>query len=152
MSLLGVGAVLLLASSSLAWWTSSSESTSRADTSRALGGESSPLNDAYVSTYEIVQEFPHDPTAFTQGLVFDEAGTLYESDGLYQQSAVRKVNVLNGQSTQRTLNPPRVFAEGIQVVGDKLVQGACLAAHTSGCQRLHYARPKGTFVSPVRVR
>ena len=40
---------------------------------------SSPINGAYVSTYEVLNTFPHD--SFTQGLTFDEHGTLYESTG-----------------------------------------------------------------------
>lgn len=89
---------------------------------RALGGEGSPLTDTYVSTYEIVQEFPHDGNAFTQGLVFDDDGHLYESDGLFGKSVVRKVDVLTGTSTHKTANEHHHFAEGIEVIGDKLVQ------------------------------
>ena len=59
---------------------------------RHLGVDSSPLTDSYVSTYEIVATFDHDPNAFTQGLAFSAAGTLYESDGLYHQSSVRSIH------------------------------------------------------------
>jgi len=90
--------------------------------SRKLGGESSPLTETYVSSYEIIQDFPHDGTAFTQGLVFDAAGQLYESDGLFGKSAVRKVDVKTGTSQVRTLNTRTHFGEGIEIVGNKLVQ------------------------------
>ena len=48
---------------------------------RKLGLEASPLNSAYVSTYEIVQTFPHETDAFTQGLTFDEHGSLSRAMG-----------------------------------------------------------------------
>jgi glutaminyl-peptide cyclotransferase len=92
---------------------------------RHLGVDSSQLTDSYVSTYEIVATFDHDPNAFTQGLAFSAAGTLYESDGLYHQSSVRSVQV-NADGTTSTLKcvplPTTEFAEGITIVGDKLLQ------------------------------
>lgn len=74
---------------------------------RELGAEESPINDAYMSTYEIVATWPHDPRAFTQGLVF--AGKeLYESDGLYKNSKVRHVDVATGSSHKATANSAHV--------------------------------------------
>ena len=101
----------------------------RADAERQLGGEASPLTDTYVSTYEIVETFDHDPNAFTQGLIFDASGKyLYTSNGLYHESRVRKLRVgldsgkvvLKRESER--MNDPRHFAEGIAIVGSKLVQ------------------------------
>jgi len=89
---------------------------------RQLGGEAAIKAEAYVSKYEIIHEFPHDPTAFTQGLAFDPHGNLYESDGLYGRSAVRSVEVNSGRSQNRTANAAPVFGEGIVVIGQKLVQ------------------------------
>ena len=42
-----------------------------------------------VYTYKVVNTYPHDPQAFTQGLVFDN-GFLYEGTGLYGKSSLRK--------------------------------------------------------------
>jgi glutamine cyclotransferase len=89
---------------------------------RRLGAEESPITDTYVSSYRIVNTFDHDTEGFTQGLVFDEHGTLYSSDGLYGKSRVRTVDVLTGKSTHVTPNDVRHFAEGIAIVGDKLLQ------------------------------
>ena len=89
---------------------------------RELGAEGSPLNDAYMSTYEIVATWPHDPKAFTQGLAFDRKnGNLYESDGLYHQSGVRKVDVATGQGAL-IKNPTGHFGEGLEIVGNKMYQ------------------------------
>ena len=98
---------------------------------RELGAEVSPLDNgvrsSYVSTYEVVTTFPHDTNAFTQGLVFDDAGTLYESDGLYRRSQVRSVHVQTGSSEahhnqKKTANGASHFGEGIAIVGHKLLQ------------------------------
>lgn len=90
--------------------------------SRELGFEASPLNNAYVSSYEIVNTFEHSPDAFTQGLTFDEAGNLYESDGLYGKSAVRQIDVLSGKTLAKTSNERAHFGEGLQVVDGRMFQ------------------------------
>lgn len=64
---------------------------------------------------------PHDPTAFTQGLVWDH-GTLYESTGLYGSSSLRQVDPQTGEVLRRLDVPPGFFAEGLAAVGDRLVQ------------------------------
>ncbi|KAG7546184.1 Glutaminyl-peptide cyclotransferase [Arabidopsis suecica] len=46
---------------------------------------------------EIVAEFPHDPDAFTQGLLYAGNDTLFESTGLYGKSSVRKVDLRTGK-------------------------------------------------------
>jgi glutamine cyclotransferase len=50
--------------------------------------------------YQIIHSFPHDPTAFTEGLVFD-SGFLYESTGLEGQSTLRKTQLETGEVLQR---------------------------------------------------
>lgn len=74
-----------------------------------------------VSTFEVVNKFPHDPKAFTQGLVFRD-GFLYESTGQEGKSSLRKVEIETGKVVQRHDNPPEVFAEGIAILGDKVFQ------------------------------
>jgi glutamine cyclotransferase len=64
---------------------------------------------------------PHDPGAYTQGLVWDH-GTLYESAGLYGSSSLRQVDPLTGDVRRRLDLPPGFFAEGLAQVGDRLVQ------------------------------
>jgi glutamine cyclotransferase len=51
-------------------------------------------------TYKIVKSFPHDPNAFTQGLVYRD-GFLYEGTGLKGQSSLRKVRLETGEVVQQ---------------------------------------------------
>ena len=71
--------------------------------------------------YEIVQVYPHDPEAFTQGLDFAD-GHLYESTGLHGASSVRKVALESGEVLQKHLLPRAYFGEGLAAHGDRLVQ------------------------------
>ncbi len=71
--------------------------------------------------YEIVHSYPHDPEAFTQGLVFDNS-VLYEGTGLYGHSTLRKVDLDTGSFFQAVDLPANVFGEGITLFGDKVIQ------------------------------
>ncbi|HVT59265.1 MAG TPA: glutaminyl-peptide cyclotransferase [Thermoanaerobaculia bacterium] len=64
---------------------------------------------------------PHDPTAYTQGLVWFR-GLLYESAGLYDSSSLREVDAATGEVRRRLQVPPGFFAEGLAQVDDRLVQ------------------------------
>ena len=76
---------------------------------------------APVQGYKIVATFPHDPTAFTQGLVFAD-GELYESTGLNGESTLRRVDISTGRTLQRLDVPKQYFAEGLALVGNELLQ------------------------------
>ena len=71
--------------------------------------------------YEIVQTYPHDPAAFTQGLFFQD-GFLYESKGRRGQSALRKVDLESGSVLQEVSLPTNLFGEGIASFEDKIYQ------------------------------
>lgn len=72
-------------------------------------------------TYEIINRYPHDPEAFTQGLIFLD-GVLYEGTGLYGRSSLRRVDLESGQVLQQRDLPEQYFGEGIVAWGDKLYQ------------------------------
>lgn len=72
-------------------------------------------------TYEIVNIFPHDPSAYTQGLVYHQ-GVLYESTGLNGSSSLRKVELQTGRVLQRINVPAQFFAEGLALFNNKLFQ------------------------------
>ncbi len=74
-----------------------------------------------VYTYEIVNRYPHDTGAFTQGLAFDQ-GILYEGTGLYGRSSLRKVDLATGRVNQIYELPAQYFGEGITIFGDMIVQ------------------------------
>ena len=70
----------------------------------------------------MVRAYPHDREAFTQGLAFDDQGTLYESTGQRGQSSLRRVEPTSGAVLQRHALPPSLFGEGITVFGDRIIQ------------------------------
>jgi glutaminyl-peptide cyclotransferase len=70
---------------------------------------------------QVLATYPHDPTAFTEGLIWRD-GMLYESTGLYGRSTLRRVNLETGQVLQQTPLDPRLFGEGVADVGDNLIQ------------------------------
>ena len=70
---------------------------------------------------QVVQTYPHDPGAFTQGLVLT-GGRLFESTGLEGRSSVREVELATGKVLRRLDVPAPVFAEGLALVGTRLFQ------------------------------
>ncbi len=62
--------------------------------------------------YDVVHTYPHDPSAFTEGLFYLN-GFLYESTGLEQHSTIRKVRLDTGEVTKKIDIPPQYFGEGI---------------------------------------
>jgi glutaminyl-peptide cyclotransferase len=72
-------------------------------------------------TYSVVNVYPHDTNAFTEGLVF-ENGFLYESTGLYGNSSLRRVDLETGEVLQLRTLQSRYFGEGIAIVANKIVQ------------------------------
>ena len=72
-------------------------------------------------TYEVIASYPHDPMAFTQGLIIVD-GIMYEGTGRYQQSTLRQVDLSTGNSLQRTRLPDELFGEGITLFDDRIIQ------------------------------
>jgi glutamine cyclotransferase len=72
-------------------------------------------------TYKIVNTFPHDQKAFTQGLVF-ENGVLYEGTGLPGRSTLRKVELETGNILKMYKLSSEFFGEGITIYGDNIIQ------------------------------
>ncbi len=72
-------------------------------------------------TYRIVHTYPHDPHAFTQGLVYVD-GHLYESTGLRGKSSLRMVDLETGRVLQQQTVDAQYFAEGLTTWGSSLIQ------------------------------
>lgn len=101
----------------------------------ACGGNSTPTNRSNVNanatplpaakipvySYTVVNKYPHDGKAFTQGLVYHD-GFLYESDGQEGESTMRKVDLTSGKVLQKHDIPGQIFAEGLTLLGDKFYQ------------------------------
>lgn len=70
---------------------------------------------------QVVQSYPHDPGAFTQGLVL-AGGRLFESTGLEGRSSLREVDLATGRVLRKVDVPAPIFAEGLALVGRRLFQ------------------------------
>ncbi len=68
-----------------------------------------------------MRALPHDPRAFTQGLVLRD-GVFYESTGLYGESTVRIVDAGTGRVIRSRSLGQEFFGEGLELVGDRLIQ------------------------------
>jgi glutaminyl-peptide cyclotransferase len=72
-------------------------------------------------TYKVIHTYPHDPNAYTQGLVYID-GHLYESTGLNGHSSLRMDDLATGRVLQSAAVPSQYFAEGLAPWGSTLVQ------------------------------
>lgn len=80
------------------------------------------LNNIPVFGIEIVNSYPHDPMAFTQGLVYDRDDLIYEGTGLYGRSSLRKVELKTGRVIEQINLSGSLFGEGIALWGESIVQ------------------------------
>lgn len=93
-------------------------SAASADT---LASDNEPANGIQQYSYEVVNVYPHDPAAFTQGLIFKD-GHLYESTGLNGHSSLRKVELETGKVLQKKDIDRKFFAEGLASGDGQLFQ------------------------------
>ncbi|HEY0408608.1 MAG TPA: glutaminyl-peptide cyclotransferase [Pyrinomonadaceae bacterium] len=100
-----------------------------ANTTPAPSSSSAPRPDAAarddaeapVYTYEVVNAWPHDPKAFTQGLIFHDK-YLYESTGHHGLSSLRRVELKSGKVKKKIDVPEEYFAEGITLFEGRIFQ------------------------------
>jgi glutamine cyclotransferase len=93
----------------IAMWLSDPVSTSPGTQTAATDG------------YRVLNAYPHDPEAFTQGLIFRD-GFLFESTGQYGRSTLRKVELKTGRVVQQHRLDPVYFGEGLAEWNGQLVQ------------------------------
>ncbi|GAB5400052.1 MAG: glutaminyl-peptide cyclotransferase [Aureisphaera sp.] len=72
-------------------------------------------------TYKILESYPHDMNAYTQGLEF-ENDTLYESTGQRKKSSLRKTNFVTGEVLEKKELSDQYFGEGLTILNDKIYQ------------------------------
>ena len=119
-----------------AWWTAASLACVPASAQRG----------APIQRYRVVNTYPHDPEAYTQGLIFRD-GFLYESTGLVGRSSVRQVRLDSGEVLkQRAVSPPH-FAEGLTDWRNELIQ-LTWQSHTGFVYDLSSLSQKKTFAFP----
>ena len=80
-----------------------------------------PDTDVEQLTVEVLSVRPHQPDAFTQGLLLDD-GALYESTGRRGESTLRRVDPETGEVLQSVAINPQIFSEGLALVDGALIQ------------------------------
>ena len=93
--------------------------------------------------YSVVNVYPHDPGAYTQGLLYRD-GFLFESTGLSGRSTLRKVRLESGEVIQRFAVDAKYFAEGLTDWGTQLIQLTWLS-HTGFVYDLSTFNMRSTF-------
>ena len=86
----------------------------------AVAQEPRPSPAPPVAFARVVRTFPHDPHAFTEGLLFHD-GYLYESTGEPGRSSIRQVDLATGRVVRSVAIPPPTFGEGIVITGREIV-------------------------------
>ncbi len=81
----------------------------------------SPSPAVVTYTYRVVNSYPHDRNAYSQGLVYED-GVLYEGTGLYGSSSLRRVDLPTGEIKQIHRLPAEYFGEGIAIYKDTIIQ------------------------------
>lgn len=89
--------------------------------SRPAGNENARDGRAKQVPYEVVNSYPHDPTSFTQGLLWRN-GCFYESTGLNRKSKLRQLEFPSGKVLKELPLSDDLFGEGLALVDNKLVQ------------------------------
>ena len=81
------------------------------------------LSDIIPKAYQfrIIGSYPHDETAFTQGLIYHK-GYLLESTGQKGKSSLRKVDIATGKIVQMVNLDPSFFGEGLTILNNKIYQ------------------------------
>jgi glutaminyl-peptide cyclotransferase len=96
-------------------------STNNQSTNSISPSTPSVVQEPILYTYQIVNSWPHDPKAFTQGLVFKD-GFIFESTGLNGSSSLRQVELETGRVIRKVNVPSEYFAEGLTLFQDKFYQ------------------------------
>ncbi|MCJ7691431.1 MAG: glutaminyl-peptide cyclotransferase [Clostridiaceae bacterium] len=79
------------------------------------------LNNIPIYPYEIINTYPHDANAYTEGLVY-ESGFIYESTGIFNESTLRKIDLQTGEIVKLHKLDRNYFGEGITLYYNKIYQ------------------------------
>lgn len=86
-----------------------------------LGGQSNAHKQSPIFGYRVVNIYPHDSQAYTQGLIYRN-GYLFESTGRKGRSSIRKIRLETGEVVQERRLDARYWAEGLTDWKDRLIQ------------------------------
>lgn len=73
-------------------------------------------------SWQLVGSFPHGPEAWTQGLLIDDQGRLFESTGIVDRTSIRELDRTTGEVLRSARPPERVYGEGLATAGGRLIQ------------------------------
>ncbi len=112
-----------MVSAALLYWLSCSSSDPVDGSGNGTGSPNGDSGEQGTSrfTYRLLNSYPHDVNAFTQGLVFAD-GVLYEGTGLKGRSSLRRVELETGEVLQERILDDRYFGEGIALVAEHIIQ------------------------------
>jgi glutaminyl-peptide cyclotransferase len=118
--------IFILVAASFGWRSASSAAVKASFSAGASAPEVvnvsfSANSSDHLDGYQVLHIYPHDPKAFTQGLIYRD-GHLYESTGLKGKSSLRLVDLFTGQVLQKHDVPAEYFAEGLTDWGSTLIQ------------------------------
>ena len=94
---------------------------SNSDNNTTTSTTNSSAGSIPVYTFEIINIYPHNTNAFTQGLVFDN-NVLYEGTGRYYQSSLRKIELKTGEILKILRLDNKYFGEGVTVYKNRIIQ------------------------------
>ncbi len=73
-------------------------------------------------SWDLVSSFPHDPEAWTEGLLIDREGRLFESTGIVGRTSIREVDRTTGAVLRSAVPADAVYGEGLAMAEDRLLQ------------------------------
>jgi glutamine cyclotransferase len=97
------------------------EDTDNEDNSDKDNDNSTATENVTTYSYSIINSYPHDSSAFTQGLVYED-NVLYEGTGLRGSSSLRKVELDTGKVLQIRNLSSELFGEGVTIFQDNIIQ------------------------------
>jgi len=105
---------------------------------------------APIRKFDVVAQYPHDPQALTQGLIYTD-GFLYESTGRQGQSSLRKVELTTGRVIQQHAIDTRFVGEGLTEWRGQLIQLTPMQAKPEPIRALSKQGFKAAIASLGRV-
>lgn len=144
-------AALVVGGGSVAIFYAGVPRSTESPTSSSLATSSGTANSTSIALapvygYRVINVYPHDTGAFTEGLLYHD-GWLYESTGLYGNSSLRRVDVTTGQVLQIYDLPGQYFGEGIAVVNNTVIQ-LTYQNNTGFVYNLETFQVQGNFTYP----
>ena len=113
-------AIVMIAAACLAGWITTNGRNAQPSALSTATASGNPQG-VPILVAEVVESYPHDPHAFTQGLEYYD-GYLYESTGRSGQSTLRRTVLETGAVLNQVNLPSEYFGEGLTIFRGKIYQ------------------------------